>query len=69
MTGTEQDPIVFMERLRKQIDELTHEQINALKQATYVGMTPDDAKAYDARRIKITSLTQQLAEVRQAQTS
>lgn len=42
MTGTEQDPIVFMERLRKQIDELTREQIDALKRATYGGMTPDD---------------------------
>ena len=58
-----------MERLRNQIDELTREQIDALKKATYVGMTPDDAKAYDARRIKITSLTQQLAEMRQAQIS
>ena len=54
-------------RLRQEIDDLIDEQTEALKRATFVGMTPDDAKMYDARRQTITRLMQQLAEIQEGQ--
>lgn len=54
-------------RLKQEIDRLTDDQSRALKQAIYVGMTPDEAKEYDARRTRITELVQQLAMREKAQ--
>ena len=54
-------------RLRQEIDDLIDEQTEALKRATFVGMTTDDAKMYDARRQTITRLMQQLAEIQGGQ--
>ena len=56
-----------MIRLRQEIDELIDEQTEALKRATFIGMTPDDAKKYDARRQTIARLIQQLAEIQKGQ--
>jgi hypothetical protein len=67
MTSPKEEMADIIQRLRQQIDALTLEQADALKRATYLGMTPDEAKAYDARRIKITELMGQLVEIRQAQ--
>ena len=47
-------------RLRQEIDEQ-----RALKRATFIGMTPDDAKMYDALSQTITRLMQQLAEIQE----
>ena len=52
-------------RLRQEIDDLIDEQTEALKRATFIGMTPDDAKMYDARSQTITRLMQQLAEIQE----
>ena len=52
-------------RLRQEIDDLIDEHTEALKRATFVGMTPDDAKMYDARRQTITRLMQQLAKIQE----
>ena len=54
-------------RVKQEIDKLTEEQVEALKQATFVGMTPDEAKEYDERRKRITVLVQQLATLEKAQ--
>jgi len=44
---------------------LTEEQSKALKSATYLGMTPDQAKQYDARRKEITQLMQEFLRLQQ----
>ena len=54
-------------RLRQEIDDLIDEQTEALKRATFIGMTPDDAKMYDARWQTTTRLIEQLAEIRKDQ--
>jgi hypothetical protein len=54
-------------RLQEQIQDLMKEQSEALKTAMFVGMTPDDARTYDARRTLIGDLIQQLADVAKAQ--
>ena len=54
-------------RLRQEIDNLIDEQTEALKRATFIGMTPDDAKMYDARWQTIMRLIQQLAEIQKDQ--
>lgn len=63
-SGTTVDAI---HRLKQEIDRLSQEQSDALKSATYVGMTPDEAKEYDARRQKITQLVQELSLLQKAQ--
>jgi hypothetical protein len=57
----------LIDRLKRQIEQLTLEQTDALKSATYVGMTPEEARQHDERREKITQLTQQLRQLQQAQ--
>ena len=54
-------------RLKQEIDQLSEQQSEALKSATYLGMTPDEAKEYDARRQKITQLVQELSLLQKAQ--
>ncbi len=51
----------------EEIDRLTEEQVKALKAATYVGMTPNEAKDYDARREKINKLIRELERYEKAQ--
>jgi Ribonuclease G/E len=36
-------------RLKEEIDKLTNQQTEALKTATYLGMTTDEAKEYEQR--------------------
>jgi Asp-tRNA(Asn)/Glu-tRNA(Gln) amidotransferase C subunit len=54
-------------RLKEEIDWLTKEQSEALLTATYLGMTPDEAKEYDSRRDKILKLVEQLRQLEKAQ--
>ena len=49
-----------IEHLRHEIQRLSAEQSDALKRATFVGMTGDEARACDERRGQITRLQQQL---------
>jgi hypothetical protein len=46
--------------LRRQIDRLLKEQSNTLQEATYVGMTTDEAKEFEVRHLKIVDLLEQL---------
>jgi hypothetical protein len=57
------NPSTSVRRLKQEIDELTLQQSNALKSAIYVGMTPDEAKDYDARRSRIMQLAEQLRHI------
>jgi hypothetical protein len=50
--------------LRQEIEKLTQEQSEALKTATFVGMTAEEAKIYDARRRRITDLVEELRGLR-----
>jgi len=47
-------------RLRQEIDRLRAEQFKALKTATFVGMTPDEAKDFDERGREIASILKEL---------
>jgi len=55
-----------LRKIKQEIEKLSKEQIDAMKAATYVGMTPDEAKAYDLRRQRITALTHELRLLEQA---
>ena len=51
-------------QLQQEIDALLELQHDALKRATYVGMTPDEAKVIGERREKIAALVDQLAKLK-----
>jgi hypothetical protein len=53
--------------VKQQIDTLTEKQIDALKHATYLGMTPDEAQDYDERRKTIVKLVAELKALTAAQ--
>ena len=54
-----------IQRIKQEIERLTAEQTAALKSATYVGMTSEEARQHDARRNRITQLAQQLRQLQQ----
>jgi hypothetical protein len=56
-----------IENLKAEIDLLTSQQTDALKMATFLGMTPEEAKDYDDRRSRITQLVKQLAMLTKAE--
>jgi hypothetical protein len=51
-------------QVKKEIDDLFELQHKALEAATYLGMTPDQAKQIEGRRRKITALVDQLAQLK-----
>ncbi len=53
-------------RLKEEIERLTKQQAQALESATYLGMSPDEAKQYDARRAQILKLVEQLRQLEKA---
>jgi hypothetical protein len=53
-----------VEQLKQEIDALLELQSDALKRATYVGMTPEEAKVIEERRKKITALVDRLAKLK-----
>ena len=59
-------PHDLVQRLKEEIGALTDQQTNALQAAIYVGMTPDEAKKYDARRQEISRLIAELANLQKA---
>ncbi len=50
--------------IKKEIDALSMLQQEALRRATFVGMSPDEAKQVDARRRQIMALVDELARVK-----
>ena len=53
-------------RLKEEIGRLTKQQTEALQSATYLGMSPEEAKQYDARRARILKLVEQLHQLEEA---
>ena len=49
--------------VRKEINRLSLEQAQALQEATFMGMTPDEAKESDARLDKIVKLINVLEQL------
>jgi hypothetical protein len=49
--------------IRQEIENLRQELSDALKTATYVGMTAEEAKTYDERRQRLTALVERLREL------
>ena len=47
-------------RLKSEIRHLTEEQTDAMETETFIGMTKNETKEYDARRAKIAELVRQL---------
>jgi hypothetical protein len=54
------DTLSAVDRIREEIDRLTREQTEALKSATFVGLTTEDAKVLYRRRLRITELMREL---------
>ncbi len=65
--GNGNHEIANIHHLKEEIDRLTVEQLEALKAATFVGMTRDEAKEYDERRAKIIRLIDELRQLELAQ--
>jgi hypothetical protein len=61
------DTVDAVHAVKQQIDSLTEKQIDSLKQATYVGMTTDEATDYDERRNTIVKLIAELKALTAAQ--
>jgi hypothetical protein len=57
------DHVKAVKRLHTEIQRLTDEQDDAIKTATYIGMTPAEAKVYDALRTTVLKLTEQLRQL------
>jgi len=47
-------------RLRDEIHSLTEKQTDAMETETFIGLTRDETKAYEARRLQIANLIRQL---------
>ena len=54
-------------RLKEEIDKLAEQQSEALKRATYLRMTTDEAKEYDERRTRILEHAQDLKTLGESQ--
>jgi ATP sulfurylase len=61
------DTVEAVHRLKEEIDKLTLQQAKALRMATLVGMTPDEALEYDARRKLILKYVHDLAVLEESQ--
>ena len=57
---SQEDPANSIERLWKEIDQLTQEQLDAFSSAIFVGMSPAEAKQCDARQDYIRKLVEEL---------
>jgi hypothetical protein len=54
----------YIQTLRNKLAVLNQEQADAMRRATYVGMTPAEAKVFAARRLEIDALTKELAQLK-----
>jgi len=57
------ETLVTIHRLKEEIDKLTAQQDEALKTATYLGMTTDEAKDYEDWRTLILKLVSEMAMI------
>jgi hypothetical protein len=63
-TSSNRDAI---QKLKEQIRLLTEQQAEALKTATFAGMTATQAKEYDQGRVSLTTLNKQLEYLEEAE--
>jgi len=61
------EPVPKLINLKEQFEKLSEEQLHALREATYVGMTSQEAKIYDNRCRKITEVARRLSILRRLQ--
>jgi hypothetical protein len=54
-------------KIKEDIDSLSEQQAEALKTATFVGMTPDEIIEYDKRSEKMTEMIRQLTLLQKTQ--
>jgi len=54
-------------RIKEKIDQLAEEQDKALQTAIIFGMTPEEARAYEGRRKRITQLVEELFTLERVQ--
>lgn len=47
-------------RLQNEIRCLTEKQTDAMETETFIGLTPDETKQYEARRVRMVELVRQL---------
>ena len=57
------DHFKAVKRLQTEIQRLNEELGNAIKRATHIGMTPVEAKVYDARRTTLVTLAERLRQL------
>jgi hypothetical protein len=67
MRENQSETVAAIHRLKQDIDSLSEQQAEALKTATFVGMTPDELVEYDKRGEKITELIRQLTLLQKPQ--
>ena len=48
--------VELIHTIKEEIDALSEQQADALKAATYLAMTPEEARQYDSRRERVTEL-------------
>ncbi|HUK47037.1 MAG TPA: hypothetical protein VLW06_05575 [Terriglobales bacterium] len=59
--SSDSDSALFVRRIKEEIDRLTCEQDEAIKTATFLGMTAQQERQFHVRRGRITRLIEQLA--------
>jgi hypothetical protein len=69
MSGETTKAATTLQRVKAEIDGLFELQAKALKAATYLGMTPEEAKEVDERRKRITHLMHQMYRLKQSELS
>jgi uncharacterized protein YoxC len=62
MFGPSSEVNSTIQRIKSEIETLKRQQAEALKAATYLGLTPTEAKAQEDRRAKITKLVRDLSK-------
>ena len=63
MSGPSSDVNNTIQRIKSEIETLKQQQAEALKAATYLGLTPTEAKVQEDRRAKITQLVRDLSKL------
>jgi len=63
-TNPPDSPAPTVEELEHEMHALCEMQYEGLQKATFLGMTPDEAKVIEERRTRITALVDQLAKLK-----
>jgi hypothetical protein len=68
MTGADKsNPLIRIQQLKRNIEKLREEHAEALKRATFVGMSADEARMSDKRRHQIMELAEKLSRLQRAE--